>query len=131
MDGLSKRVADYYKQGARFAKWRAVIIIDEKTGAPSDLAIDEQTRGLARYASICQQGGLVPVVEPEVLMDGKHSIEVAARVTERVWAAQVKALHEHGCLLEGLLLKPTWFARARPRRSKPPSRRLPPPPCAC
>lgn len=106
LDGLSKRCADYYKQGARFAKWRAVIIIDQKNGAPTQLAIDEQVRGLARYASICQANGLVPVVEPEILMDGEHTVEVAAQVTERVWAAQMKALHEHHILLEGCLLKP-------------------------
>ena len=62
IDGLAKRCADAYKQGARFAKWRAVIIIDQATGAPTPLAIDEQVRGLARYASICQANGLVPVV---------------------------------------------------------------------
>lgn len=62
IDGLSKRCAEAYKAGARFAKWRAVLMIDQTTGAPTQLAIDEQTRGLARYASICQANGLVPVV---------------------------------------------------------------------
>jgi len=106
LDGLGKRCADAYKQGARFAKWRAVIIIEQKTGAPTQLAIDEQTRGLARYASICQANGLVPVVEPEILMDGTHTVQVAAEVTQRVWAAQIKALADHHILLEGCLLKP-------------------------
>jgi len=106
IDGLAKRCADAYKQGARFAKWRAVIIIDEASGAPTQLAIDEQVRGLARYASICQANGLVPVVEPEVLMDGTHSVQVAAEVTQRVWAAQIKALADHHIMLEGCLLKP-------------------------
>jgi len=106
LDGLAKRCQDAYKQGARFAKWRAVIIIDQANGAPTQLAIDEQTRGLARYASICQANGLVPVVEPEVLMDGTHTIQVAAEVTQRVWANQIKALADHHILLEGCLLKP-------------------------
>jgi len=108
LDGLSKRCADYRKAGARFAKWRAVIVINTAKGAPTELAIAEQTRGLARYASICQANGLVPVVEPEVLMDGDHSIEVAAEVTQRVWAAQFKALADHHILLEGCLLKPNF-----------------------
>lgn len=108
LDGLSKRCADYRKAGARFGKWRAVINIDVSKGAPTQLAIDEQVRGLARYASICQANGLVPVVEPEVLMDGEHSIEVAAEVTQRVWAAQFKALADHHVLLEGCLLKPNF-----------------------
>lgn len=75
-------------------------------GAPSELAIKENTEGLARYASICQANGLVPIVEPEVLMDGTHSVEVAAAVTQRVLAAQYKALADHHVLLEGTLLKP-------------------------
>ena len=70
--------------------------IDPSTGAPTQLCIDEQTKGLARYASICQANGLAPIVEPEVLMDGTHPIEVSAAVTERVWAAQFKALADHG-----------------------------------
>ena len=106
LDGLAKRCQEYYKAGARFAKWRAVIVIDPANGAPTQLAIDEQTRGLARYASICQENGLCPVVEPEVLMDGNHSIELSAAVTERVWFSQIKALYDHHLLLEGLLLKP-------------------------
>ena len=76
------------------------------SGAPSDLAIHENVHGLARYASVCQQNGLVPIVEPEVLMDGEHSIETAAAVTQKVLAAQYAALAEHHVLLEGTLLKP-------------------------
>jgi hypothetical protein len=84
---------------------RAVINIKE-SGAPSDLAIQQNVHGLARYASICQQNGLVPIVEPEVLMDGTHSLETAAVVTQKVLAAQYAALAEHHVLLEGTLLKP-------------------------
>ena len=101
------RCAKYYAQGARFAKWRAVLHIKDSIGAtPSQVAIDENAATLARYASICQQNGLVPIVEPEVLMDGDFSIEVAAAATERVIAACYKAMSDHHVMLEGTLLKP-------------------------
>lgn len=103
-DDLDARCAAYYKKGARFAKWRAVL----KIGAnePSELAIQENARGLARYAVICQENGLVPIVEPEILMDGDHGIERCALVSEKVFAAVYKALSDHNVLLEGTLLKP-------------------------
>jgi fructose-bisphosphate aldolase, class I len=107
IDDLGARCAKYYAQGARFAKWRAVLHIKDVIGAtPSQLAIDENAMTLARYASICQANGLVPIVEPEVLMDGDFSIEVAAIATEKVIAACYKALSDHHVLLEGTLLKP-------------------------
>lgn len=107
MDDLDVRAAKYYAAGARFAKWRAVLHIkDTIGGTPSQVAIDENAQTLARYASICQSAGLVPIVEPEVLMDGDFSIETAAVVTERVLAACYKALSDHHVLLEGTLLKP-------------------------
>jgi len=106
LDGLSERCAKYYADGCRFAKWRAVIKIDSETGAPSELSIRENAYGLARYASICQWNGLVPIVEPEVLMDGKHTMEEAAYHTERAISCCYKALAEHNVLLEGTLLKP-------------------------
>ncbi|CAI9093927.1 OLC1v1029536C1 [Oldenlandia corymbosa var. corymbosa] len=104
LDDLAKRCQDYYKDGSRFAKWCAVL----KIGAnePSQLAINENANGLARYAIICQQNGLVPIVEPEVLVDGPHDIDKCAEVTERVLAACYKALNDHHVLLEGTLLKP-------------------------
>lgn len=105
IDDLAKRCQKYYAAGARFAKWRAVIYIKDN-GCPSDLAIRENTQGLARYAAICQMNGLVPIVEPEILMDGNHSLEVAAAVTQKVLAIQYAALQEHHVLLEGTLLKP-------------------------
>uniref|UniRef100_A0A7S1FSL4 Fructose-bisphosphate aldolase n=1 Tax=Corethron hystrix TaxID=216773 RepID=A0A7S1FSL4_9STRA len=106
LDGLAARCAKYYQQGARFAKWRAVLKIDQATGKPSDLSIQETAHSLARYASICQSERIVPIVEPEILQDGSHGIEVAAAVTEKVLAAVFKALHDHHVLLEGCLLKP-------------------------
>jgi fructose-bisphosphate aldolase class I len=107
MDDLDTRCKKYYEQGARFAKWRAVLHIKDSTfGTPSLVAIDENAATLARYASICQSQGLVPIVEPEVLMDGDFGIEIAAAVTEKVIAACYKALSDHHVLLEGTLLKP-------------------------
>lgn len=105
IDDLAKRCQAYYAAGARFAKWRAVISIKD-SGAPSELAIRENCDGLARYAAICQMNGLVPIVEPEILMDGPHSIETAAAVTQRVLSYQYYALAQHHVLLEGTLLKP-------------------------
>ncbi|KAH7660269.1 Fructose-bisphosphate aldolase class-I protein [Dioscorea alata] len=103
-DSLGSRCQQYYKAGARFAKWRAVL----KIGViePSALAIEENARGLARYAMICQENGLVPIVEPEVLTDGNHDVKKCAAVTEVVLAAVYKALNDHHVLLEGTLLKP-------------------------
>eukprot|EP01066_Platyproteum_vivax_P017741 Platyproteum_vivax@DN7429_c0_g1_i1.p1 len=106
LDGLGKRCEDYYKAGARFAKWRAVLSISTKDGKPSELSIQETVHTLARYAAICQENKLVPIVEPEILTDGDHDIETCAAVTEKVLVAQFKALHDHHVLLEGCLLKP-------------------------
>ncbi|KAJ7558701.1 hypothetical protein O6H91_04G052200 [Diphasiastrum complanatum] len=103
-DGLGERCAEYYKAGARFAKWRAVLKIGPNE--PSELSIQQNAQGLARYAILCQENGLVPIVEPEILVDGSHSIEKSADVTERVLAAVYKALNDQHVLLEGTLLKP-------------------------
>jgi len=107
---LGDRCKRYYEAGARFAKWRAVFSIDLAAGKPSELCVHEQAWGLARYAAICQANGLVPIVEPEVLMDGSHDITVCARVSEHVYASVVKALHDNGVILEGSLLKPNMIA---------------------
>lgn len=104
LDGLGDRAAAYYKQGARFAKWRAVLQISETT--PSKVSILENTWGLARYARTVQDAGLVPIIEPEILMDGDHNIERTAEVQEEVLAAVYKACDSNGVLLEGSLLKP-------------------------
>lgn len=108
-DNLAQRCAKYYAQGARFAKWRAVLHIGD--GKPSQLAIAENARGLARYAAICQDNGLVPIVEPEVLSDGDHSIETCVKVTQTVIAECYKALHDANVLLEGTLLKPNMVTK--------------------
>lgn len=104
LDGLSERAAAYYKQGARFAKWRAVLQITDST--PSKISIAENCGGLARYARTCQDEGLVPIIEPEILMDGDHPIQRTAEVQEEVLAAVYKACDLNGVLLEGSLLKP-------------------------
>jgi len=104
LDGLAQRCADYYSKGVRFAKWRAVLNINKTS--PSYLGILENAHTLARYASICQENGLVPIVEPEVLMDGEHSLQQCIDATTSVLAGVVKALHDHHIFLEGCLLKP-------------------------
>jgi len=104
LDGLGQRCAKYYEQGCRFAKWRAVLKIGAKE--PSEYAILENAHGLARYAAICQENGLVPIIEPEVIPDGTHSIERCAEVTQKVLAAVVKYCHDFNILWEGSLLKP-------------------------
>ncbi|KAL5125971.1 Uridine kinase-like protein 4 [Glycine soja] len=103
-DSLGARCQQYYKAGARFAKWRAVLKIGPTE--PSQLSIQQNAQGLARYAIICQENGLVPIVEPEILTDGAHDIAKCAAVTETVLAAVYKALNEQHVLLEGTLLKP-------------------------
>lgn len=106
LEGLLERTAKYYERGARFAKWRAVLQITED-GCPTDIAIKENAWGLARYARICQESGLVPIIEPEILMDGSHTIETTAKVQERILTEVYKACAENGVFLEGTLLKPS------------------------
>ncbi|KAM0911165.1 hypothetical protein ACQ4PT_013669 [Festuca glaucescens] len=105
LDSLGSRCAKYYEAGARFAKWRAVLKIGPG-GLPSELSVKQNAEGLARYALICQENGLVPIVEPEILTDGSHDIKACAAATERVLAAVYKSLNDHKVLLEGTLLKP-------------------------
>jgi len=104
LEGLAARVDEYVGLGAEFAKWRAVIHIGD--GYPTPTGIAANAHGLARYARICQEGGLVPVVEPEVLMDGDHDIDTCQRVTEATLDAVFAALKAHGVALEGMILKP-------------------------
>jgi fructose-bisphosphate aldolase class I len=104
LDDLDKRCAQYKKDGCQFAKWRSVLKIGKNT--PSYQAMLENANVLARYASICQQNGLVPIVEPEVLCDGDHDLDRAQKVTETTLAFVYKALNDHHVFLEGTLLKP-------------------------
>jgi fructose-bisphosphate aldolase, class I len=104
LDGLRERLADYRSLGAKFAKWRATYTITVKL--PSQYAIDTNADALARYAALCQEAGIVPIVEPEVLMDGTHTIERAGDVTAAVLVALFGALFEQRVAFEGVLLKP-------------------------
>ncbi|KAK4485999.1 hypothetical protein RD792_008656 [Penstemon davidsonii] len=104
LDGLASRSAAYYQQGARFAKWRTVVSIPN---GPSALAVKEAAWGLARYAAISQDNGLVPIVEPEILLDGEHGIETTFEVAQKVWAEVFFYLAENNVLFEGILLKPS------------------------
>jgi fructose-bisphosphate aldolase class I len=106
LDGLRERLVEYGKIGAEFAKWRAVIDIDTAAGIPSDYCLEANAHALARYAALCQEQGIVPIVEPEVLMDGGHSLEVCGEVTTRVLEVTFNALYRHRVALEGMLLKP-------------------------
>ena len=103
LDGLRARLEEYYKLGARFAKWRAVINIGEDI--PSGTCIEANAHALARYAALCQEQGLVPMVEPEVLMDGNHDIDTCFEVSEVTLRALFDALYNHNVALEGTILK--------------------------
>lgn len=107
LDALPAMAKEFYELGCRFAKWRAVLQIGE--GLPSEQAIQENAWGLARYAAICQENGLVPIVEPEILSDGSHSAEYCQKITEKVLTAVFSALQKNNVLLEGCLLKPNMI----------------------
>jgi fructose-bisphosphate aldolase class I len=104
LDGLRDRLAEYSQMGARFAKWRAVIALG--AGIPSRASIEANAQALARYAALCQEAGLVPVVEPEVLMDGDHTLWRCGEVTEEVLRTVFHQLYMQGVILEGMILKP-------------------------
>jgi fructose-bisphosphate aldolase class I len=107
LDGLRQRLNDYYPLGARFAKWRAVLSIGETM--PTAYAVEANAAALARYAALCQEANLVPIVEPEVLMDGAHDVERCAEVTEHVLKIVFVQLYEARVLLEGMVLKPNMI----------------------
>ena len=104
LDGLRDRLDQYAKMGLRFAKWRGVIAIGD--GIPSQGCIEANAHALARYAALCQEAGLVPIIEPEVLMDGNHSLQKCFEVTTQVLHTVFNQLYSQGVLLEGMILKP-------------------------
>ena len=104
LDGLRERLQEYFRMGARFAKWRAVFAVGD--GLPSRGCVEANAQALARYAALCQEAGLVPIVEAEVLMDGKHSLERCGALTEEVLHTVFHQLHTQRVRLEGLILKP-------------------------
>lgn len=114
LDGLAERLAVYKEQGARFAKWREVYPVTPNN--PTRLGRLANAEVLARYAAVCQELGVVPIVEPEVLMDGDHEIERCAQVTEHVLHAVFHALHLHGVVLEHMILKPNMVVPGKDRR---------------
>ena len=107
LDGLRERLIEYFKMGARFAKWRAVITIGP--GIPSRGCIEANAQALARYAALCQEAGLVPVVEPEVLMEGEHTLARCCEVTEEVLRTVFDELYAQRVMLEGMILKPNMI----------------------
>ena len=117
LDDLAKRLQGYKKAGATFAKWRSVLSISSTdqflNSTPSQGAIRANAMGLALYAALCQSECIVPIVEPEILMDGDHSIEVSRRVTERVLTEVFRELQMQGVLIEGVLLKPAMVTPGR------------------
>jgi fructose-bisphosphate aldolase class I len=119
LDGLRERLAEYFKLGARFAKWRAVI--DIGSGIPSRYAIDANAEALARYAALCQEAGIVPIVEPEVLMDGAHTLERCEEVTNVVLDSVFEHLFAARLFLEGIVLKPNMVVAGKksPQKASP------------
>jgi fructose-bisphosphate aldolase class I len=119
LDGLRERLAEYYKLGARFAKWRAVI--DIGSGIPSSYAIEANAEALARYAALCQEASIVPIVEPEVLMDGAHTLSRCEEVTNVVLDRVFTHLFAAGVALEGMVLKPNMVIAGKkcPQQASP------------
>jgi fructose-bisphosphate aldolase, class I len=107
LDGLCDRLKEYVQMGARFAKWRAVITIGE--GIPTQACIEANAHALARYAALCQEAGIVPIVEPEVLMDGDHTMIRCFEVTEKVLQTVFNQLYKQGVMSEGIILKPNMI----------------------
>lgn len=121
LDGLRERLAEYHKLGARFAKWRAVITIGRSpTGAPmpSYTCLAVNAHALARYAALCQEAGIVPIVEPEVLMDGDHDIETCDRWTRMAWMTLFEQLTIQGVYLPGILLKPSMIISGKDAKKR-------------
>ena len=108
LDGLRDRLAEYYKLGARFAKWRAVITIGDG-GIPTETCIHVNAHALARYAALCQEADIVPIVEPEVLMDGTHSIDTCHEVSQKAFTRVFDELNKQRVFLEGIVLKPNMI----------------------
>lgn len=116
LDGLRQRLDGYAKRGVEFAKWRAVI--DIAPGLPSDLCLRANAEALARYAALCQEAGIVPIVEPEVLMDGDHGLDRCYEISRHTLAFVFEALYQHRVALEGILLKPNMVIPGKKARDQ-------------
>jgi fructose-bisphosphate aldolase class I len=111
LDGLRGRLKEYKELGAKFAKWRAVITIGD--GIPTYTCLEANAHALARYAALCQEAGIVPIVEPEVLLDGNHTVERCQDVTEQTLKVTFTALFLHRVYLEGMILKPSMVVSGK------------------
>jgi len=120
LDGLAARAKTFYEKGCRFAKWRAVLRIGD--GMPSMISVRETAHTLARYGSICQDNGLVPIIEPEILTDGSHDIDTCARVSELVFRNVMMAMLDQGLIIEGTLLKPNMVTPGSQSEVAPPEK---------
>merc|ERR1711939_954993 len=116
LDGLAERCASYYKAGARFAKWRAVVSIP---AGPTEKALNDCAYGLARYAAIAQDNGLVPIVEPEILLDGEHDIDTTLEIASKTWAQTFKCMADQDVMFEGILLKPSMVTPGADHANRP------------
>jgi len=116
LDGLRSRVKEYRELGAKFAKWRAVITIGD--GIPTYTCMEANAHALARYAALCQEGGLVPIVEPEVLLDGSHTVERCEEVTEKTLKITFAKLFDHRVHLEGMILKPSMVVSGKDNQTQ-------------
>jgi len=122
LDGLAERCQSYYARGVRFCKWRSVVKIDCSNGGPTELSINETAHTLARYAGIAQDNGLVPIIEPEVSLDGDHSIEDCERVSELIFARVMQQMQAHKLIIEGTIIKPNMVTPGAQWSGKPASR---------
>ncbi|MHA6645111.1 class I fructose-bisphosphate aldolase [Mesorhizobium sp. A623] len=118
LDGLRERLTAYYKLGARFAKWRAVIDIDTANGVPSGASIASNMHALARYAALCQEAGIVPIVEPEVMMEGDHSIDTCYEISKAALLKLYGELYGLRVKLEGTILKPNMILSGKKSASQ-------------
>ena len=116
LDGLAQRCAEYYKAGARFCKWRTTVNI---TAGPSKKALFDAAYGLARYAAIAQSEGLCPIIEPEILLDGEHSIDETLAIASETWAETFHQMALQGVLFEGCLLKPSMVTPGADCKDRP------------
>lgn len=113
LDGLRERLEEYHGMGARFCKWRAVITIDMDKSLPSRACLQANAHALARYAALCQEAGLVPIVEPEVLLDGGHSVEDSFTITRETQHTVFEQLYRQGIFFEGMVLKPSMVVSGK------------------
>jgi fructose-bisphosphate aldolase class I len=122
LDGLAERCQGYYARGVRFCKWRSVVKCHRANGGPSELALNETAHTLARYASIAQDNGLVPIIEPEVSLDGDHTLEECEAVSEMINSRVMQQMQAHKLIIEGTIIKPNMVTPGAQYTGPKPSR---------